>query len=88
MMKETEARFAVEVLAARNLFQQPPTRQEHFYLEKWAGKDWWDYGVSLRGGWLTTEGLAGLCSALNEVNWQGPIKVLRECGKAYTRLAP
>lgn len=27
-------------------------------LEKWVRKGWWDYGVSLRTGWLTDEGKA------------------------------
>ena len=29
-----------------------------YILDKWAGKDWWDCGVSLRTGWLTEKGLA------------------------------
>jgi len=27
-------------------------------LEKWAGKGWYDYGVSVMAGWLTDEGKA------------------------------
>lgn len=26
-------------------------------LEKWAGKNWYEYGVSVMAGWLTEEGL-------------------------------
>lgn len=25
-------------------------------LTKWSRRDWWDYGVSLRSGWLTDTG--------------------------------
>lgn len=27
----------------------------YYVLEKWADKGWWDYGVSLRGGWFTPQ---------------------------------
>lgn len=26
-----------------------------YLLEKWADNGWWDYGVTLRSGWLTDE---------------------------------
>lgn len=31
------------------------TKQEYYYLEKWTGKGWWEYGVSMRTGWLEKE---------------------------------
>ncbi len=33
------------------------TKQEYGYLEKWTNKGFWEYGVSVRSGWLTREGL-------------------------------
>lgn len=27
-----------------------------YLLAKWSDRGWWEYGVSLRGGWLTSEG--------------------------------
>lgn len=55
--------------AARGAFYDGPTFQDecahlmhanrfHYILDKWYGKGWWDYGVSLRCGWPTTAGLA------------------------------
>lgn len=35
-----------------------------YILEKWSDKGWYDYGVSLRAGWLTTEGLSVDCDGL------------------------
>lgn len=29
-----------------------------YLLGKWADKGWWEYGVSLRSGWMTPTGLA------------------------------
>lgn len=29
-------------------------------LEKWYGKGWWEFGVSLRSGWLTADGQLAL----------------------------
>jgi len=29
-----------------------------YILEKWSGKGWYDYGVSLDLGWMTEEGMA------------------------------
>jgi hypothetical protein len=28
-----------------------------YYLEKWTKKGWWEYGVTLRSGWFTQEGI-------------------------------
>lgn len=35
-----------------------------YILEKWDRKGWWDYGVSLRAGWLTDAGLSALQTTL------------------------
>ena len=34
------------------------TSREAYVLGKWADRGWWEYGVSLRGGWLTADGRA------------------------------
>jgi hypothetical protein len=31
-------------------------KREYYILDKWADKGYWDYGSSLRAGWLTDEG--------------------------------
>ncbi|UJR81481.1 phage portal protein family protein [Sandaracinus amylolyticus] len=36
------------------------TKREAYVLGKWARRGWWEYGSSLRGGWLTDEGRAAL----------------------------
>jgi hypothetical protein len=36
----------------------------NYVLEKWASKDWWEHGVSLRGGWLTEAGTLAFEKAL------------------------
>ena len=32
-------------------------KRAEYLLGKWTDKGWWDYGVSLRTGWLTEKGL-------------------------------
>jgi hypothetical protein len=32
------------------------TKREYYLLSKWSGKGYWDYGVSLRSGWVTDDG--------------------------------
>lgn len=34
-----------------------------YVIEKWSGKGWWQYGVSLRCGWLTNQGRAAFLAA-------------------------
>ncbi len=35
------------------------TKRQYYILSKWTWpKGWWEYGVSLRGGWLTDKGRA------------------------------
>lgn len=38
-----------ERLAHENM---TPTKQARGWLEKWADKGWWNYGVALEGGWF------------------------------------
>jgi hypothetical protein len=37
-----------------------PPRQLWAVLDRWAARGWWDYGVSIRGGWLTESGREAL----------------------------
>jgi hypothetical protein len=32
-------------------------KRAYYLLEKWCGKGWYDYGVSLDLGWLTNKGI-------------------------------
>lgn len=34
-----------------------PTRKWMYYLTKWTRKNWYEFGVSLRTGWFTPEGI-------------------------------
>lgn len=40
-----------------------PPKRFYSLLAKWERKGWWEYGVSLRGGWLTPEGRKALAAA-------------------------
>jgi hypothetical protein len=44
-----------------------PEKRAFCWVEKWCCKGWWDYGVSLRGGWFTPEAPP----SLGERGWQG-----------------
>lgn len=63
-IKQQEIRFIAFVLAHDGRI--PPdlwaglTKLEYSYLKKWADKDWWDYGVSARSGWVTHKGREAL----------------------------
>ena len=37
-----------------------PSKQALSWAEKWVRKGWWDYGVTLRSGWFTPEGIETL----------------------------
>ena len=37
-----------------------PYKRAHGMVAKWARKGWWDYGVSVRGGWFTRKAPASL----------------------------
>lgn len=43
-------------------------KQLMYYLEKWTKKGWWEYGVSLRTGWFTPEGIEELLKIVVEEN--------------------
>lgn len=45
--------------------QKRPMRQLWSILDKWSDWGWWDYGVSIRGGWLTEVGREELLRRLN-----------------------
>jgi hypothetical protein len=32
-----------------------PEKRAFALVEKWSARGWWEYGVSLRGGWFTPE---------------------------------
>lgn len=65
-MKDDEARFLVDVFRnAGKLSPRDIIGSSEFYihlkragylLDKWTGKGWYDYGVSLDLGWLTPSG--------------------------------
>lgn len=61
MMKMDE--WQLVVMALENGGRLPDKKQdelskrEYRLLEKWTGRDHWDYGVSLRTGWMTKEGV-------------------------------
>jgi hypothetical protein len=44
----------------RNLVRdlQIPEKRAAYICDKWSGKGWYDYGVSVLAGWLTEEGKA------------------------------
>ena len=35
-----------------------PEKRCLFLLDKWSGKDWYDYGMVIDGGWLTDAGMS------------------------------
>lgn len=37
-------------------------RARYLFRDKWADREWWDYGVSWRHGWLTPAGVDALRS--------------------------
>jgi len=36
----------------------PIKRARYLLRDKWVGKNWWEYGVSWRTGWITPKGLS------------------------------
>ena len=75
-MKEDEKELALVILDASGKGVPPgflgelwwmdrgyPDKRFYSLLAKWARKGWWEYGVSLRGGWLTDVGRAALAAA-------------------------
>jgi len=72
MVRDDEARLRLAVLAnggsamhdtdprwAWDRIGMHPKRATAM-LDKWVGKGWWEYGVSLRTGWLTDAGRAAI----------------------------
>lgn len=49
------------MITPRDIMARPefsiPFKRACMMLDKWAGKGWYDYGVTLDLGWITTEGL-------------------------------
>lgn len=43
-----------------------PQNMLYYYLDKWAGKDFYNYGVALHGGWFEDDKLTGEYKALAE----------------------
>lgn len=56
----------LQMLAIRERLLMPEKRF-YYILGKWADRGWWEYGVSLRGGWFTefAPGALGVWGALN-----------------------
>ena len=46
--------YATEVAASLGI----NAKRAEYILGKWADRRWWEYGVSLRTGWLTDAGIA------------------------------
>lgn len=72
-MKEKEKLFIKELLKnnpkpyeAGIAMDYSDDKQFMYYLEKWTRKGWWDYGVSLRSGWFTPEGVDHFKKLLGE----------------------
>lgn len=47
-------------------FEFSGDNQLMYYLDKWTIKNWWEYGVSLRTGWFTPEGIEHFKNILDE----------------------
>lgn len=58
--------FATDVGVALGMAE----KRAAYVLDKWAGKGWWEYGVSLRTGWLTPEGFAAARGLAEQVEGQ------------------
>lgn len=41
--------FATHIAAGIGIYEKRAT----YLLDKWTGRGWWDYGVTLRSGWFT-----------------------------------
>ncbi len=69
MIKPAEVQFIAFVLAHDGKIPSDLwngiQKQEYGYLDKWSDRHWWEYGVSLRSGWLTPEGRLALNKLLS-----------------------
>ena len=63
-------RFLVEAEASKGrtssllLNYVSDSKRKHYILKKWTEKRWWDYGVSMRSGWPTDEGMEAIKEVL------------------------
>jgi len=60
-MKPDERALLLTALTDRpSLYSAPEMNHKRraYILRKWTERGWWEYGVSLRTGWLTPEGTA------------------------------
>jgi hypothetical protein len=73
-MKEKELNFAKTLLKAvenqpykfGSAIKYSGDKQLMYYLEKWTAKGFWEFGVSLRTGWFTPEGIEHFQLALKQ----------------------
>jgi len=60
--------FAAEELSLED-------EQHYNYMVKWTDRGWWEYGVSLRTGWFTPEGIEAIQKILRirrgKLYWNG-----------------
>ena len=59
MVKPDEIEFIKRVRATERIPSSEwdsLTKKQYYWLDKWTDKGFWEYGVSLRSGWLTAEG--------------------------------
>ena len=60
MVKQDEIEFAKIILKNEGRVQDNMwldlTKRHYYILEKWSGKGYWNYGITLRSGWLEPEG--------------------------------
>jgi hypothetical protein len=50
----------------RTYFPESIHKQLGYYLEKWERKGWYEYGVSLDMGWMTSKGVTEGMTALKQ----------------------
>lgn len=58
-------RFHETIRDAIDTIDIPPKRVRYI-LNKWADKNWYDYGIDLDLGWMTPEGIEAMNLALQE----------------------
>lgn len=64
-MKEDEKKFFIDLWKLKEniirfhnyTFKNSDSKRFMYILEKWSRKGFWDYGVSLRGGWFIEENI-------------------------------
>jgi len=73
MIKPDEIEFMKLILSHKGRYPsqywEAMTKRQHRILEKWSDKGQWEYGVSVRSGWLTEVGYKHLeASSITQVN--------------------